>query len=459
MAKRKFNPHPYQLIGMRHLIENERCALWAGMGMGKTVTTATVLNELYYQGFETQPTLILAPKRVALNTWPAEFEKWDHIDIECSPILGTEKERLAAMKRDVPVFTINYDNLPWLREQHKVWPYRIVVADESTRLKGFRTQQGTARAMALGRVVHQHVNRVIELTGTPAPNGLKDLWGQMYMLDAGKRLGRTHSAFMERWFQSVPGGDGYMTVKPLFFAQEQIQHAVKDICLTLDPKDYFDLKEPIVRDVYVDLPYQARRIYRDMEKEMFAQIEEHGVEAFNAGSRTNKCAQIANGAIYVDEEKNWSEIHDEKLDALESIIEEANGMPVLVAYEFKHDLKRLMKRFPRGKFLDDKRVTEIKWNQGVYPVMFAHPQSAGHGLNLQDGGNILVFFGHSWNLEYYQQILERIGPMRQLQSGHDRPVWVYHIIARDTVDEDMRLRRESKREVQDILLEAAKRRK
>lgn len=456
----KFTPHPYQQLLIEHQIDTPRGASWAGMGMGKTVSSLTVLDYLTLAG-EMHRTLVLAPKRVARSTWPNEIKKWDHLkDLEVSVVVGDADHRRKALRKDANIFTMNYDNLPWLIEQvGNQWPFDTVVADESTRLKSFRLKQGGKRAQALGRVAHRHVRRWDNLTGTPSPNGLQDLWGQTWFLDAGTRLGRTFDGFKQRWFR--PKHDGY-GVEPLPFAQEQIQDKLSDICMSLDPADWFDLEAPVERTLYVDLPKKTRRIYEDMERDMFAQIEEHGIEAFNAASRSIKCLQIANGAIYTDDRQaHFTEVHDEKLQALDSVIQEAAGMPVLVAYHFKHDLKRLLAAFPKGRMLDDDPQTEDDWNAGKIPVMFAHPASCGHGLNLQDGGNIIAVFGHWWDLEQFQQILERIGPVRQLQSGHNRPVFIYYIVARDTVDETVMQRRETKREVQDLLINYmnAKRRK
>ena len=238
-------------------------------------------------------------------------------------------------------------------------------------------------------------------------------------------------------------------------AQEEIQKRISDICISLRTEDWFDLKKPIVVDVPVDLPPAAMSIYKQMEKMMYLEINNLEVEAFNAAAKSLKCLQLANGAIYTDDAQNWQSVHDAKLDALESIIEEASGMPVLVAYHFKSDLTRLKVRFPKGKELKTKK-DEDDWNAGRIPVLFAHPASAGHGINLQCGGNIIVYFGHWWDLEQYQQILERIGPVRQLQSGYKRPVYVYNIRARNTVDDLVIQSRESKRKVQDILMEASR---
>lgn len=454
----EFTPRPYQNGIIDFILEKDRCAVWAGMGMGKSCSTLTALDIL--ELVEPGPTLVLAPLRVASSTWPDEAKKWNHLrNIEISAVVGTPDERRAALRRPASVYTTNYDNLVWLVEHYgDKWPFTKVVADESTRLKSFRLRQGGKRAQALARVAHTKIKRFIELTGTPSPNGLQDLWGQAWFLDRGVRLGRSFDAFKNRWFQAVPGGDGYQQIRPLPFAQVQIEDLLRDLCISLDARDHFDIAEPIVNVIRVDMPAKARRIYRDMEREMFMQIGEHEVEAFSAAARTIKCLQLANGAAYVDDAGTFSEVHDAKIQALDSIISEAAGMPVLVAYHFKSDLVRLKRAFPQGRHLDANPQTITDWNAGKIPVLFAHPASAGHGLNLQDGGNILVFFGHWWDLEQYQQIIERIGPTRQAQAGHNRPVFIHHIVATDTVDEIVMARRETKREVQDLLLDALKRR-
>lgn len=461
--RRRFVPRPYQSVIEDYLIDNPRCGIWAFMGAGKTVSALSALDKLFISGYETKPALVIAPLRVAQSTWPDEALKWEHLSgMEVQPIIGTESERLRALRNsNASVFTLNYENIPWLIEKlDGKFPFGRIKADESTKLKGFRTRQGTKRAHALDEVAHLKATGFNEFTGTPSPNGLKDLWGQIYFLDKGQRLGRSYEAFKQRWFQM--SFDGY-SLNPLPYAQEQIQEKLRDICLSLNPTDYFDLKEPIEIMVYVDLPPEARRKYQEMEKEAFTEIESHPIEAFNAASRTNKCLQIANGAAYIDpsihEDGNskkqiWKEVHDQKIQALESIIEKAAGAPVLVAYHFKSDLQRLRAAFPKGRVLDKDPKTIRAWNAKEVSLLFAHPASAGHGLNLQDGGNILVFFGHNWNLEEYLQIIERIGPMRQLQAGYNRNVFIYYIIARDTMDEDVMQRRKTKKTVQDTLLEA-----
>lgn len=464
---RPFVPHVYQDLIIEHIIEHPRCGIWAGMGMGKTASTLTAIDTLKnVLGEINKPVLVVAPLRVANTTWPDEVKEWDHlkhmvvVPIALDPRGGdkgaNETQRAMALRRPADVYTINYDNLVWLLKYlGNDWPFSMVIADESTKLKGFRLKQGTKRAQALARVAHAKCDRFVELTGTPAPNGLVDLWGQSWFLDAGQRLGRSFTAFSSRWFRTSYDGFG---LEPMPHSQKEIEDKLRDICLSLRAEDYFDIQEPIRVPVKVTLPPKARALYMDMEREMFVQLEGHEVEAFNAASRTMKCLQLANGAAYVDEgAKTWKEVHDAKLDALEQIIEESGGMPVLVAYHFRSDLERLKARFKQGRVLDKNPKTLKDWNAGKIPLLFAHPASAGHGLNLQHGGNILVFFSLNWNLEEHQQIIERIGPMRQLQSGYNRAVWIYYIIAEDTVDGMVLERLEGKKDVQDILLEAMRR--
>jgi SNF2 family DNA or RNA helicase len=449
-----YTPRAYQGLMIDHMLDKPRGATWAGMGLGKTVSTLMAVDTL--QLIDDRPVLVLAPLRVARSTWPDEARKWQQLrHLHVQPIVGSEAQRRAALRQDANIYTTNFEQLPWLVEHYgERWPFAHVVVDESTKLKGFRLRQGTQRAKALAQVAHTKVKRITELTGTPSPNGLMDLWGQIWFLDKGERLGRTFDAFKQRWFRAKYDGYG---VEALDHAQAQIQAALRDVCLTIDAKDWFDLREPIVNNIYVDLPAKARALYEDMEKRMFMELAGHEVEAFGAAARTVKCLQIANGAAYVGETSSeWRDIHDAKLDALDEILEEAGGMPVLVAYNFKSDLARLQKAFPKGRKLDADPQTITDWNAGKIPVLFAHPASAGHGLNLQDGGNILVFFGHDWNLENRLQIIERIGPTRQMQAGHDRPMFIHNIIARGTVDELVLQRVETKRETQDILLEAMK---
>lgn len=452
----KFVPHDNQLEAMDHIYEVPRGALWMPMGGGKTVSTLTAFSNLDVVE-DVFPMLVLGPKRVVASTWPDEVEKWDHLShLSVVPILGEKRLRTALLGRTAPIHAINYDNLQWLiGELGDDWPYKTVVADEVTQLKGFRLRQGSKRAGALGKVAHTKVRRFLGLTGTPNPNGLQDLWGPTWFYDQGVRLGRSYTAFEDRWF--TKGWDGY-SLEPQSFAEQQIQDKLRDICLTVKG---LPVDEPIWADIKVKLPPKAREVYRELEDEMFVQLDSGAeIDAVNAAVLTGKCHQLANGALYTGEARNaWDVLHDEKIEALHSIVAETNGAPLLVSYNFKHDLARLLKTFPYARQLDDDPKTIKDWCAGKIRMLLAHPKSAGHGLNLQDGGHHLVYFSSTWNLEHYMQILERIGPMRQKQSGYDRPVFAYRIIAEDTIDVEMYARLAGKLSVQDAMILAMMRRK
>lgn len=450
----------YQKIALAHMAENPRCALWAGMGMGKTSTSLAFLDALW-EVEEAGPALVIAPKRVVVETWPAEAKKWGFGLV--TPIVGDAAARVRAL-RAPGLHAINYENIPWLiGHLGAKWPYRTVVADESSKLKGFRLRHGGKRTALLAKVAHR-AERWIELTGTPAANGLKDLWGQMWFIDQGARLGRTYTAFTERWFRT--GYNGF-DLEPLPHAFEEITARCRDVCLTINAADWFDLEEVIVTNVHVELPRAARTLYGTLEKEMFAALQDRNITAVNAAAKSSKLLQLANGAIYLDPlteddtrgKLEWKEVHDAKLQALDSIVGEQAGAPLLVAYHFKSDLARLRAAFPAGRTLDDSPGEVERWNAGHTPVLFVHPASAGHGLNLQHGGNAIAFFGNWWNLEERLQVIERIGPVRQAQSGYKRPVFQYNIIARDTVDELVVDRIASKKTVQDALLDYMRRKR
>jgi SNF2 family DNA or RNA helicase len=451
-----FKPRPYGQLITDHILDTERAAVWAGMGMGKTVSTLNALDT--WQMLDSRPVLVVAPLRVAATTWPDEAKKWKHLNhLHVLPIIGSERSRVSALRQDANIYTVNFEQLPWLVEQYekRPWPFRTVVVDESTKLKGFRLRQGTQRAKALARVAHTQCDRFVELTGTPSPNGLQDLWGQAWFLDKGHRLGRTYDDFRQRWFEKDYNGYG---LTPREHAQGQIQRALADLCITIDAKDWFDLHDPIVNNIYVELPAKARALYEDMEKRMFMELAGHEVEAFGAAARTIKCLQIANGAAYVGENNSeWAEVHDVKIQALEEVIEEAAGMPVLVAYQFKSDLARLQKAFGKDAITLNSTEGLRRAQAGEGRVWLGHPASMGHGVDgLQEHSNIMAFFGHDWNLENRLQIIERIGPTRQMQAGKNRPMFIHNIIARGTVDEMVIERVQTKREVQDILLAAMK---
>lgn len=468
MTPREYVPRAFAPLAMDHFAQHERCALFAKPGMGKSVLTASYLDILHNVWGEDHPTLVLAPLRVARDGWPLEVRKWRHLaGLEIVPVLGTSEQRRQALTRDAPVFTTNYEQLPWLVDElGDRWPFRTVVADESTKLKGFRIKQGTARAQALGKVAHKYARRWINLTGTPASNGLTDLWGQTWFLDAGQRLGRTFTSFQDRWFgmRNVKDAKSDRTYTERFafpHAEAEIHAALADICLTLDPKDWFDLKDPVVNVIEVDLPASARAKYRDMEKELFAVIDGKEVEAFSAAAKSQKCLQLANGAVYLDPARfapgTWVEVHFEKLDALRELMDETGDDPLLVVYSFVSDRDRILRAFPDVTLRLDDAAQLDQAKAGKGKLWLAHPASLGHGVDgLQEHCNQVVFFAQDWNLEYHDQVLERVGPMRQLQAGKDRAVFVHYIVARKTIDEVVMARRDSKRSVQDLLMDYMK---
>lgn len=465
--RKVYTPRPYAGLAMRHLGDVDRCALWAKPGMGKTSITMTFLDNLHNVWGEDAPTLVLAPLRVARDTWANEADKWDHLSgLEVVPVVGDTKQRAAALRRDAQVFTTNYENIVWLRQhlkdQRRAWPFRTVVADESTKLKNFRLRQGGVRAQALAGIAHKDVSRWINLTGTPASNGLEDLWGQTWFQDAGVRLGRTFSAFRERWFQPVMNGAAHDKSKQFYqwraapWAADEIHARLADICLTLDPVDWFDLKEPIVNVIEVELPPTAKAKYREMERELFTMVGIQEVEAFSAAAKYGKCLQMAAGAVFLEDGKTWVKIHDEKLDALEELVDATGDDPLLVSYHYTHERERLLGRFPDALDLSRKdHMAHAMAGRGK--LWLGHPASMGHGVDgLQEHCNTVVFFAQDPNLEFHDQILERVGPMRQFQAGKDRPVFLHYLVARGTIDELEITRRTTKRSVQDALMDYMK---
>lgn len=451
------NLRPYQIEIVEHIAQHPRTNLFVPMGAGKTLSVLTALETLDLTE-EVYPVLVIAPLRVARSTWPDEVKKWAHLrHLEVSVISGTIHTRNKALFRErADIYCVNYDILPWLVDAlGDAWPFMTVVADECTRLKGYRTRQGSKRAAALAKVAFRS-NRFVGLTGTPASNGLKDLWGVQWFTDKGDRLGKSYSAYMGRWFKDTAPYANYPVYEPLPHAEREIHEKIADITISVDLKDYLDIREPVVNKIEVELPAPARKAYDAMWKEAVAELRKGEITAVNAAVKTSKCLQLASGAVYTDDNGGWEEVHRAKIDALDSVIEEANGAPVLVAYHFRSDLDRLLKAFPQGRHLDADPKTIEAWNKGEIPVLFAHPASAGHGLNLQDGGNILVFFSLNWNLEEHLQIIERIGPARQAQAGHERPVFIHYILAKETLDHAVLERLSSKKSVVDVLMEAMK---
>lgn len=466
MAK-DFVPRVYQKEATNFLLSTPRASLYVAMGMGKTSVVLDAIDTLMIAGFHGK-ILIIAPLRVARSTWKEESQKWNHLKhLTFSIIVGSQKERTNALKAEADIYCINYENLVWLIDEltkmGKVdWPFRMVVADESTRLKSHRSHYkklksghfalyctGGSRTSAIAKVAFTQTKRWVNLTGTPAPNGLQDLWGQQWFIDRGQSLGASHSAFDQRWFRT--GFNGFS--KEMFPHSElEIRSAIEPTTFTLRAEDYLALGEEITNTIYVDLPPVAREIYDEMEKNLYIELKSGNVEAFTAATRTTKLQQISNGAVYYDDQGNSETLHSVKIDALQSVIEEANGMPVIVVYQFKSDLERLLKAFPKGKHFSTNPKVERDFKAGLIPILFMHPASGGHGVDaFQYVTNIIVFFAVDWNLELRLQVIARIGSVRQFQAGLNRPVFIHQIIGRDTVDEIILDRLESKGTVEEAL--------
>ncbi len=441
----EFVPHDYQRAAMKWIVDKPKCGLFLDMGLGKTVTTLTALDYLMYQEFEIDKALVVAPKRVVTDTWARECQKWDHLNhLEVSPIVGTPRERRAAIRRQADIYLVSRDNIKWLIETlDGVWPYDVLVLDE---LSSFKNPQ-TNRFKALRKVAYK-CKRVIGLTGTPAPNGYTDLWSQIYLLDQGKRLGKTLTDFRRRYCEAIRYPYFVKWSVPKEHLHD-IDRKISDICISMTAKDY--LKLPPVYSIItnVTLDKKAQRAYDEMKQEAVLELAGTEIIGVTAAALMNKLLQIAGGAVY-DEDGAVTEIHDAKLEALEQIVEESQGQPVLVFYSYKFDVDRIRQRFSEVRTLEtDQDITD--WNAGKVPVMLAHPASCGHGLNLQQGGHIIVWFGPTWSLELYQQANARLN-----RQGQDKPVMIYHLIATGTVDERVMVALENKSTTQAALIDCVK---
>ena len=447
MITTAFIPRPYQRIAGRFMLTHPRCALWLSCGLGKTSTTLMALQYLF-DTHQIKRAVVFAPLRVAQTSWPEEVQKWG-LGISVISCTGTLKSRENALAANPNVLCINYEQAEWLVS--KQISFDAVVIDEASRIKSYRRRGGGKRAHVIGKLC-KDAKIVWELTGTPSSRSLEDLYGQITLLDDGERLGRSMTAFRQKYFLPIRVGKDAFCVRwePMASSQELIHACIKDIVCAIRTEDYFPVDKPLFLERKVQLLSKARKVYDKMEKEMFTEIQEHPVEAVSAGSKVTKCMQIADGFLYDNDQ--IFDVHDEKILALQSIIEESQSEPICVCYWFKADLRRLKKAFPQAEELTSANLP--KWNAGQIPLLLMHPASAGHGLNLQDGGCRMVFIGHGWSLELRDQAIERLGPTRQKQSGHPRPVYIYDIIAERTIDELVMKRYVSKKSVQDTLLEA-----
>lgn len=446
----EFKAHDYQNFAIQHIMDHTGAGLLLDMGLGKTVSALTAAERLIYEELEIDKVLVIAPKKVAENTWTNEASKWDHLcHLRIAKVLGTEKQRKEALKENADIYVINRENVAWLVGYYRsAFPFDMVIIDE---LSSFKSPKAI-RFKAL-RMVRPLVKRVVGLTGTPTPRSLVDLWAQLYLLDMGERLGKTVTGYREHYF--IPGrsnGHVVFDYKLQNGSEQAIYDRISDICISMKAEDYLTLPERIDRTVELALPDSVKAKYDEFEREQILALEDADeISAINAAALSNKLLQFANGAVY-DADRNYHEVHREKLEALEEIVDTANGQPVLVFYNFKHDLERIMKHLKAYK--PQTLATpedEKRWNDGKIQVLLAHPASVGYGLNLQDGGNIIVWYGLNWSLELYLQANARLH-----RQGQKRPVIIHRLVVSGTMDEDVVKSLEGKAECQDALMNAVK---
>lgn len=448
----KFRPYEYQQTAIKWIINNPRCGLFLDMGLGKTVSTLTAIQQLM-DDCEVSRTLVVAPKKVAETTWTTEAQKWDHLkSLKVAKVMGTEKQRKLALAEKADVYVIGRDSFVWLVGIFGgMLPFDVLVIDELTSFKSSKSNRFKAMRMATPTA-----KRVIGLTGTPAPNGLIDLWAQMYCIDMGERLGKSVTKYRETYFETHKWNNIIVRCNVKKGYDEVIRKKIADICLSMQAKDYLQLPDLINHTIKVQLSSTTMQAYTKFEREKVLQFQdEHQGETANvlaqsAAGLMNKLSQFANGAIY-DDEKNVHHVHDEKLDRLAEIIEAANGSSVLVFYQYKHDAARIAEKFNKAYrvkvYTDEKQL--IEWNAGQVDILLAHPASTAFGLNMQDGGHYIVWFGTGWNLELYQQANARLH-----RQGQQYPVQVYNLVCSGTVDERAEAALENKKGVQQGLLDS-----
>lgn len=442
----KFVPHEYQQYSIDFIKEHKIAALLLEMGLGKTVTTLTAIKDLMFDDFAVKKVLIIAPLRVTQSTWPSEIEKWDHLkDLSYSVVLGNPKQRIEALYKKADLYLINRENLYWLITKSDYdFDFDMVVIDELSSFKNYKAKRFTS----LMKVRHK-IDRIVGLTGTPSSNGLMDLFAEFKVLDMGERLEYYISRYRDKYF--LPDKRNGMQIyswKPRENAEQEIYDKISDITISMKSVDFLDMPELVINEVPVSLEMAEKQKYDKFKADLVLQLKDADIDAANAAVLSNKLLQMANGAIY-DEFNVSHHIHDQKLDTLEDLIEGANGKPILIAYWFQHDLERIKERF---KVRWIKTATDIEeWNKGNIPVAVIHPASAGHGLNLQTGGSNLVWFGLTWSLELYQQTNARLW-----RQGQNETVVIHHIIAKDTIDEDVMLALKLKDKTQSSLIDAVK---
>lgn len=450
------NLHNYQIACVDHIINTPHCGVFLEMGLGKTVSTLTAINNLMFDYCEINSVLIIAPKRVAESVWQEEAEKWDHLKhLTFSKIIGTQKQRMDAIKQRANIYIISRDNVAWLCALFggTKLPYEMIVVDELSSFKSYKS----IRFKSL-RATQPYFKRFVGLTGTPAPNGLIDLWPQIYLMDRGTRLEKTITAFRNKYFRpDKSNGHVVFSYKPLTDSEELIHKKIDDICISMKANDFLDMPERTDNYIKLEMPSDLKKQYDNFEKEKILELlqtDNHDsveISVANAAALSNKLLQFANGALY-DSERNVHEIHQLKIDALKEIIEDANGKSVLVAWTYQHDRDRIMKALKQYKPRELKKPQDITdWNNGNIQVMLAHPASAGHGLNLQAGGSIIIWFGQTWSLELYQQFNARL-----YRQGQSQPVVINHILVKGTHDEDVIQVLKNKDRKQNMLMESIK---
>lgn len=448
-----FEPHAYQQHCITKAIENKKIGLFLDMGLGKTVTTLTVIKELKYNRFEVRKALIIAPKKVAEGTWTREKDKWEHTRmLRISQVLGSQAKRIRALNTPADIYIINRENVTWLVDYYRnSWPFDMVVVDESSSFKSHKAKRFKSLAS-----VTNHINRMILLTGTPSPNGLDDLWSQVYLLDGGERLGKRYTQFRERYFD--PGDRGNNVIynyKAKPGSEDSILRKISDICISMKAEDYLQLPEITYHEIPVELDAKSRRAYAELERKMVLELpeDEEEISVTSAAALSNKLLQLGNGAIY-DEDRNYHEVHNCKIEAFMELIESLQGKPALVFYNFQHDRDRILKALGGSRL----RIRELKttrdeddWNEGKIDVLLTHPASSAYGLNLQQGGNHVVWFGLTWNYELYTQANKRLH-----RQGQKERVIIHHLVCTDTRDEDVMKALERKDNVQEWVMKSLK---
>ncbi len=446
-----YEPYPYQQYCAARIVADAAVGLFLDMGLGKTVITLDAINTLRYDRWAVQRVLIIAPKKVAEGTWTKEAQKWEHLrHLRISAVLGSQQKRLRALATPADIYVINRDNVAWLVDYFKnAWPFDMVVLDESSSFKNSQSK----RFKAL-KLVRSRINRLVELTGTPASNGLIDLWAQIYLLDGGARLGRTLGQYRERFFDpDKRSRTQIFSYTPKDGSMEYIQQAIGDICVSMKAEDYLNLPDRMFDDVPVVLDDKARKAYRQLERDLLLELDEGQITAASAGVLTGKLLQLCNGAVY-DSEKRPLAIHNCKVEAFLEVLEQLNGQHCLVFYNFQHDRDRLLAVLePLGLRVRvyQSAADEDAWNAGEIDVLLAHPASCAYGLNLQSGGHHIVWFGLTWSLEQYEQANKRLH-----RQGQRHPVIVHHLVVQGGMDEDVIESLRAKGDTQEALMDALK---